>query len=358
MINLIEKLKDCPKGTKLYSPLFGECSLYNVNSRIELLDSKNNKVWLYYNGKYCQTYDGECMLFPSKENRDWSKFQRPFKDGDILAYTSSYTTVFIYRNKDNNEPKHTTSFYVGHTIGVGYRDFYIYNKSTLIALNCDCDVRLATEEEKQKLFDAIKANGYRWNAETKTLEKLVKPKFKIGDRVKENKDYISGIVTDIFDDSFKVTYDYGGCSYVQFNYQCYWELVRDVPKFKVGDKICKKSDKHGWVKIATITDTCYIDEHRAFNIPIEKQDEWELYLEKFDITTLKPYDKVLTRRQNNDKWEPQLFSCLNNNSETFHCYKFVLVGSFSMPQCIPYNGNEHLLGTSDDCDDYYKNWSC
>ena len=38
-------------------------------------------------------------------------------------------------------------------------------------------VRFATEEEKQKLFKAIKDNGYEWNAETKTLKKLVKPKF-------------------------------------------------------------------------------------------------------------------------------------------------------------------------------------
>ena len=44
------------------------------------------------------------------------------------------------------------------------------------------NLRLATEEEKQKLFDAIKTNGYCWNAETKTLEKL--PKFKVRDRIK------------------------------------------------------------------------------------------------------------------------------------------------------------------------------
>ena len=37
--------------------------------------------------------------------------------------------------------------------------------------------RLATEEEKQRLFDAIKERGYRWNAETKILEKLIKHKF-------------------------------------------------------------------------------------------------------------------------------------------------------------------------------------
>ena len=46
----------------------------------------------------------------------------------------------------------------------------------------------------------------------------------------------------VFDDEFKVTYDDGGCSYVQFHYQCDWELVLDVPKFKVGDRIRHKKN--------------------------------------------------------------------------------------------------------------------
>ena len=57
--------------------------------------------------------------------------------------------------------------------------FYI-NETTTVAVK-----RLATEEEKQKLYDAIKANGYKWNAGTKTLEKLVEPKFKVGDVIQD-----------------------------------------------------------------------------------------------------------------------------------------------------------------------------
>ena len=177
-INIAELLKDCPKGMELYSPIFGEVYLDKIRPHLAIVVTTDKeqgdfKEEFFYDGRYGM--NGECMLFPSKGKTTWEGFHRPFKDGDILAYTSSHTTVFIYRNKDN-EPKFTTSFYVGYTIGVCYCDFHIYNQSTLIALNGDCDVRLATEEEKQKLFDAIKANGYKWNAETKTLEKL--PKFK------------------------------------------------------------------------------------------------------------------------------------------------------------------------------------
>ena len=177
-INIAELLKDCPKGMELYSPIFGEVYLDKIRPHLAIVVTTDKeqgdfKEEFFYDGRYGM--NGECMLFPSKGKTTWEGFHRPFKDGDILAYTSSHTTVFIYRNKDN-EPKFTTSFYFGYTIGVCYCDFHIYNQSTLIALNGDCDVRLATEEEKQKLFDAIKANGYKWNAETKTLEKL--PKFK------------------------------------------------------------------------------------------------------------------------------------------------------------------------------------
>ena len=42
-------------------------------------------------------------------------------------------------------------------------------------------------KEKQKLFDIIKENGYKWNPETKTLEKMIIPKFKVGDKIQYSK---------------------------------------------------------------------------------------------------------------------------------------------------------------------------
>ena len=107
----------------------------------------------------------------------------------------------------------------------------------------DSSARFATEEEKQKLFQAIKDNGYRWNAETKTLEKLIEPKFKVGDRIKEKKAYISGIITDISDGSYKVEYKDGGVAYVVIEFQDGWELVPnkfDITTLKPFDN-CKYS---------------------------------------------------------------------------------------------------------------------
>lgn len=80
-LNLVKILKDCPRDWKLYSPIFGEVLFANIIHDdypivVELSDT------LYKNfmadGKISDKYDGECMLFPSKTQRDWSKFTAPW----------------------------------------------------------------------------------------------------------------------------------------------------------------------------------------------------------------------------------------------------------------------------------------
>lgn len=78
-MNIAEILRKCPKGTKLYSPVFGEVELTEVD-----YDEVYSITCLTKNGDYgLFTRDGilffdysdtECMLFPSKDQRDWSKF--------------------------------------------------------------------------------------------------------------------------------------------------------------------------------------------------------------------------------------------------------------------------------------------
>jgi hypothetical protein len=74
---------------------------------------------------------------------------------------------------------------------------------------------------------------------------------------------------------------------------------------------------------------------------------------KFDITTLKPFDKVLVRDNNTSIWINAFFGFYD--IEITKKYPFV-ASAINWTQCIPYEGNEHLLGTDDDCDEYYKNW--
>lgn len=83
-LNLVEILKDCPKGTKLYSSVFGGVELDHVDIRANypiVIRLKDLDVCecLTTEGALFTECDGECILFPSRENRDWSKF-KPKKD--------------------------------------------------------------------------------------------------------------------------------------------------------------------------------------------------------------------------------------------------------------------------------------
>ena len=300
-LNLVELLRDCPTGMELDSTVFDNITFDYVNTqqnRVYCKVGKSESVWFTPKGGVNLLPDAKCVIFP-KGKTTWEGFVLPckFKDGDILTYTSTHTTTFIYRNKDN-EPNFSTSFYVACNNAPSH-NFLIYNKNTLIALNENCETRLATEEEKQKLFDAIKANGYKWNAETKTLEKLVEPKFKVGD-----------VIVNIYRKHLN-------------------------------------GDSRSW-KIYQIANDKYIFTDGSY-IHIQDQNNWELVPNKFDITTLKPFDKVLYRMHHNDTWLAGFYNvCIKN--------KIFVIGLNAIPYCIPYEGNQHLLGTTNDCDPYFKTW--
>ena len=88
-INLVEILKNAPKGTKLWSPICGECTFLYIAAEkksychtinCETADkygTKENVVFTEYGVFYSDYAYGECVLFPSKENRDWSTFKVP-----------------------------------------------------------------------------------------------------------------------------------------------------------------------------------------------------------------------------------------------------------------------------------------
>ena len=78
-LNLEEILKDCPKGTKLYSTLYGEVEFNRINKGekypIRYINSEGDELIATTQGLLIARFDGECTLFPSKEQRDWSKFK-------------------------------------------------------------------------------------------------------------------------------------------------------------------------------------------------------------------------------------------------------------------------------------------
>ena len=106
-IDLTKILKDCPKGTKLYSLVHGEVEFERIETDfkhqyviIELKDLLLERIT--FDGKVYNYDGGECILFPSKDQRDWSKFTAPWYKKDkfdpntlqpfdrVLFKTSSY----------------------------------------------------------------------------------------------------------------------------------------------------------------------------------------------------------------------------------------------------------------------------
>ena len=80
-IDLTKILKDCPKGTKFYTSVWGEASFERILERGFYtigIDTLSGYKYLTKEGRYINADDAECILFPSKDQRDWSKFTAPW----------------------------------------------------------------------------------------------------------------------------------------------------------------------------------------------------------------------------------------------------------------------------------------
>ena len=118
-LNLVEILKDCPKGTELYSIIYGEVKLYKINEEyvhpISLTIKTGEIAYVTSDGKHLYDFNGDCTLFPSKDQRDWSKFKvksnkpkfdpktlKPYdkvlaRDGDLGNWKNVFFSYIIER---------------------------------------------------------------------------------------------------------------------------------------------------------------------------------------------------------------------------------------------------------------------
>lgn len=84
-IDLTKILKDCPKGTEFYSCIYGKVRFDCLQScEYPVLIMRGDGLYASFSrvGKYTDAPDSECCLFPSKEQRDWSKFEAPWRKKD------------------------------------------------------------------------------------------------------------------------------------------------------------------------------------------------------------------------------------------------------------------------------------
>ena len=311
-LNLVEILKDCPKGMELDCTMFDNVTFAGVVENrvfpIRIIVGGGTTMVLTKYGQYTDDDFAKCVIFPKGETT-WEGFVPPhkFKDGDILSYQNarlSNRTIYIYRY----HKRFNTSYYVSLSFDPK-ASLIICNKGDLALCAYDLTVRFATEEEKQKLFKAIKDNGYEWNAETKTLKKLVKPKFKVGDKLVNRVNMYMG----------------------DLSHQCV---------------------------ISEITNDKYILNDGGY-IHFKNQDIWELAPDKkhrFDPKTLQPFDRVLVRLTKDCIWNATFFSHYDKELN-WGCYPCVTTSCKSYDKCIPYNDEtKHILGTSEEAPEYYRYW--
>lgn len=109
-LNLVKILENAPKGTKLYSPLCGECELDKVSENFIYVvvnrgDDKGNIEEIFCSNGMYHNNRGECVLFPSKENRDWSTFKIEKKKESIKVgdYLRQNATGDLYKVTDIDE---------------------------------------------------------------------------------------------------------------------------------------------------------------------------------------------------------------------------------------------------------------
>lgn len=225
-INIEEILKDCPKGTNLYSPLFGEVKLKQVDSNairpIRITTNIGEETSFNSEGQYSAPYpEAECMLFPSRKMRDWTKF---FKRGDVVWGKDNMYAIFEGWANDDY-----TKF--NSTICV-----YVFDASFDEEVVCDTDCFVKAREGERVAFIANAEKHYKGKYNPDTLQ------------------------------------------------------------------------------VEPVKPTC----------------------------PFKPFDKVLVRDNDEGEWYANYFSHYKENNDC----PYVCIDN-SYIYCIPYEGNEHLLGTTD-----------
>jgi len=84
----------------------------------------------------------------------------------------------------------------------------------------------------------------------------------------------------------------------------------------------------------------------------DEKKEWMKIKPHYDISNFKPFNKVLCRGHNRQAWRPSLYGFYDTTLK----YPMFVCATANYLQCIPFEGNEHLLGTTDMCDEQYINW--
>lgn len=330
-INIAAILKDKPQGTKLYD------WLHNIDVELDTISTTDTEtvVWCTNetnNNTTCHRGysefgtergypDGLQILFPSKEMRDWSKFA--WKKGDVLVYKNGTVHIIFEGFEDDTYRIFKGKYYLwednGHIEQLDDRQHNMETSSFIKANDDDTQTYINTIEKRL---------CGKFNRETLGVEKI-QPEFKDGDIIKITWDKYSAIVIFLEYSNFGKGFD----SHVFFN------IKTKIIEYNI----------HGHILQDTILRLATEEEKKQLFSALEKEGKaWDV--DKKQIVDLKPkvefkpFDKVLVRNCKSENWRANLFGYIDKDG--FYCCVWA-----NWAYCIPYAGNEHLLGTTKDVED-------
>lgn len=327
-IDIYEILKKEEYGTELYTPICGKVwhsGMANDKDSAKAIwteDEDGREHFFNKNGKIYK--EGEVLLFPSKEMRDWSKF---FKYGDILV------------NKDGN----------AHVIFEGFDDdtYETFNGNNYLWKNEGITMCFGEYEDNLPTSEFNKANkenaqeyickiekrlGGKLNLETLEIEKSAKLTFEVGKLYvfkEEDEDGELAIIGKLIDkNESEDTLTFGN------------QYEIETEKFVTDQAFDLRISVNKELREATENEVELFNKHYAI---------WKKEKEAKEHRAFKPFDKVLVRSGDNYKWLPALFIRDRGvGFESRHTALPIHSGEpASFAQCISYDGNEYLAFTSD-----------
>ena len=311
-INIAEILKDKSEGTKLWTDMFGSVTLYVVTDACDAFQVKhhNKEPWFDKDGKLCK--EGVLCIYPSKSMRDWSKFA--WKKGDVLVSKDNVHIIF-----EKFEDDAYTRFKGKHYLWK-YCDEEDYNKEETKMLTSVFEK--ANDDVAQTYIKTIEEKlGGKLNGETLEVEKA-QQEFKNGD--------IVTIMPRIGD---KLIYLFKA----EDNEKYYGHAFLD------GNIAIVNEDSYCQKDFSTARPSTEEEKQQLFEALAKKGKAWDA--ENKEVADLKPkvkpFDRVLVRDSKSDNWRANLFSYIGKDGY-YHCVYA------NWAYCIPYIGNESLLGTTKD----------
>lgn len=323
-IDIYEILKDVECGTQLYTSKCGRVwfsGMANDKDSAKAIwteDEAGREHFFDKNGKIYK--EGEVLLFPSKEMRDWSKF---FKKGDVLVSKDREVHIIFEKFEDDAFTKFRGKHYL-------WKECYneeVFQMETSV-------FEKASDDDAQTYINNInKCFGGKLNRETLEIEKPAKPVFELGNLYVFNEQDEDGELTIIG----KLIGKNESEDTLTFGNQ--YEIENE--NFVTDQAFDLRISVNTELREATENEVELFNKHYAI---------WKKEKEAKEQPAFKVFDKVLVRNGKRFKWQPAFF-VRDRGEEAIYRYKVLLiekgkVGDFT--SCIPYEGHENIAFTDYD----------